>query len=340
VFDKAWRTLVAPLALALTAACGVTGKQATASSSPSASPPPPPTPAISKKEGEKVLLRYDLALNRAHARLSAKLAAAALGGSALQVETGRYRIFKANHIKAAPVKYGAAEGFSPKESGYPKWFAALLTDQGIRPYTRDITVFVQEHPGDPWRAVYAPFTTSRRKGPIARGVHIADFPDVVPGDDSSVVLPPARLAGAMSDLLNNGTKSQYHSSIAVSSEVLHMYRSLKSQKKEFASIGWSGTEAYQPASTPFYALRTTSGGAVAWFAVERKIAVQHVHHGDKIVWSTDWGDVLRAYTGHSAVNKTLTSVERFELAAYVPPGGRGKVQILGTHWAPISVQGR
>lgn len=210
MLDRRWRTLIAPLALVLTAACGTVGKQATASSSPSASPPPPPAPAITKKEGEKALIRYNLALNAANARLSPRLAGVAMAGSLLQMEAGRYRVLKANHVRAAPAKYVAAEGFSPKESGYPQWFAAILTDHGHRPYKREIVVLAREHPGDPWRAVYAPL---------------------------------------------------------------------------------------------------------------------------------GWGNVMRAFVGHSEAKKTMTSVERVEMAAYVPPSGRGRVQILGTHWAPISIQG-
>jgi hypothetical protein len=72
-----------------------------------------------------------------------------------------------------------------------------------------------------------------------------------------------------------------------------------------------------------------------------KEAFRHTGRGNGITWKHDeWGDLLRPFTRVSTVKKSLTTVERLEVLAYVPPKGKGRIRFLANRWAPLSIQGR
>jgi hypothetical protein len=63
--------------------------------------------------------------------------------------------------------------------------------------------------------------------------------------------------------------------------------------------------------------------------------------GGSITWDHGaWGDLLRPFTRKSSVRQQLSSVERFEVLASVPPKGQGEVRILADRWAIVNISGR
>ncbi|GAA2086547.1 hypothetical protein [Actinomadura alba] len=338
--NSTWRVAILLAALTPAAACGIIEdrRPTAARSTP---PPPPPTPAVTQAEAKRALALYAARVNNANRRLSPKLAALAATGSTLQLQTSKYKIFKANRLTISPYKYGSALVAAPKFSEHPRWFFAALTDRGGSKPLRDIIVLTQDQPGAPWRAAYTPLTTSPATGPLAAGVDVADFPDVAPQDDASLVLPPARLSGALADVLNRGPRSVDYRSLTLAPWIKTKYRNLREDKTAFQSNGWTGTAAYSSTTMPTYAVRTTSGGALVWSAVELKETFRHTRRGNGITWEhSEWGDLLRPFTGVSTVQKSLNTLERVEVLAYVPPKGKGRIRFLANRWAPISIQGR
>jgi hypothetical protein len=324
------------------AACGfIEDIRPTAAPTTPPPPPPTPTPAVTQTEAKRALALYAARVNQANRLLSPKLAALATTGSTLQLQNSKYKIFKANKLRTKPYKYGSALVASPKFAEHPKWFFAALTDRGGSQPTRHIIVLVQDRPGGPWRAAYTPLTTSPVTGPLAAGVDVADFPEVAPQDDASLVLPPARLSGALADVLNRGSRSGDYRALTLAPWIKSDYQSLRQFKTSFQRNGWTGAAGYSGTAMPTYAVRTTSGGALVWSAVELKVAFRHTRSGNGINWQhSDWGDLLRPFTGVSTVNKSYNTVERTEVVAYVPPRGKGRIRFLATRWAPISIQGR
>jgi hypothetical protein len=330
------RALVLICALVPAMACGLLGEHPSARRRPA----PPPSPALTKHEARQVLARYALRVNLANRWLSPQLATVALTGSALQLQIAKYKVARANHARLGPFKYTAVLSAGPRMTGYPRWFFAALTDTGSRPVTREITAFVQDRPGAQWRAAYAPVTTSHVTGPLAASVDVAAFPEVPAQDDPTLVLPPARLPGALADLLNNGRRSPDHRFIRTDSWIAGSRRNLDEDRAAYLRDGWSGSAAYAPASFPVYAVRTTSGGALVWSAVDLEERYRHIHPGSGFSWrSPIWGDLLRPFIGRSMANRSLTTGERIEFVAYVPPKGKGRVRFLATRWFPFQVKG-
>ncbi|MBC6457924.1 hypothetical protein [Actinomadura sp. HBU206391] len=296
---------------------------------------------MSVSEAKRALSQYAIRVNRANKRLSPQLAALASTGSTLQMQTAKYKIFKANKLTISPYKYGSPLVASPKFTGHPKWFFAAMTDRGGNTPLRDIIVLVQDKPGGPWRSAYTPLTTAPATGPLARGVDVADFPEVAPQDDASLVLPPGGISGALADVLNLGSRSGHYRSLTLTPWIKTRYRNLREDKTVFKRNGWAGTASYSASTVPTYAVRTTSGGALVWSAIELKEAFRHTGRGNNITWNHDeWGDLLRPYIRVSTAKTSLTTIERLEVLAYVPPKGKGRVRFLANRWAPISIQGR
>ena len=332
------------LALAVSLAaggCGIVGKaKEEAGATGKSAPPPPPAPALTEQQVRPVLARYVAQSNAVHKLLNAKGAATVYTGSSLQLEAAKYRIFKANKLRFKPARYGQVLGASPKFTGHPKWFFAVMTDRGANPPVRDHIVFVQDREGGPWRAAYAPLAAKPVKGPIAPGVDVADYPDVVQEADASLVLAPNQVAPALADAVNRGSQSGYLRSFTVPAWAKQKRASLLQDRKTFRAQRWAGTAAYSGARTPVYAVRTTSGGALVWSAIELTESFRHAGKGAGITWKhRDWGDLLRPFTGRSSMKRTITTVERIELLTYVPPKGRGTVKVIAFRWAPIRVTG-
>jgi hypothetical protein len=304
--------------------------------------PPPPTPALTKAQVGPVLARFTARANLAHKRLDARRAAAAFTGSSLQMAGAKYKVFKANRMRIEPARYGQVLAATPKFSAHPKWFFAAMTDRGGSRPIRDLIVFVQDRPGGPWLAAYTPLDTKRTKGALAPGVDVADHPDVAPLDDPSLAVAPGRVSAALADVINQGTRSAHLRSFSVPDWAKSNRQTLLQDAKTFRAQGWTGTAAYAASAMPVYAVRTTSGGALVWSAIERRDTFRHTRRGNGITWAYEsWGgDLLRPFTGRSKVNQTLNSVERIEMVSYVPPRGGGTVRVLATRWAPLSITGR
>ncbi|WP_141579010.1 hypothetical protein [Actinomadura sp. WMMA1423] len=334
------------LALALAASmttggCGIVGKAKGEADAPAGSAPPPaPAPALTEDQVRPVLVRYTARSNRVHKLLDAKGAAGVYAGSSLQVETAKYRIFKANRLRFKPARYGQILGASPKFTGHPKWFFAVMTDNGANPPVRDHIVFVQDQAGGPWRAAYAPLSTKPVKGAIAPGVDVADYPDVVPGSDASLALAPDQVAPALADAINRGSRSGYIRSFTVPAWAKQKRGSLLQDRRTFRAQRWVGKASYSGSRAPAYAVRTTSGGALVWSAIELTESFRRAGGGAGINWRhKDWGDLLRPFTGRSSMKRSITTVERIEMLSYVPPKGRGTIRVIAFRWAPIRVTG-
>lgn len=94
-----------------------------------------------------------------------------------------------------------------------------------------------------------------------------------------------------------------------------------------------------PAPTPGYAVRTKSGGALVWFALDLRHSYKAGPSAAQMTWQTAYGDLHRGFGVPSAVRSKIERVERTEVVAYVPPKGKGRVQLIGSRWFPLSVTG-
>lgn len=333
--------VTAALLVAASGGCSDGGEQARGrQTSPTGSPSPSasPAPAIAASAAANVLKRYMSAINSANGRLDSELAGKVKTGSALQIHTAQYAVYKRNGLKFGRVKYTAGLAAAPRFSGYPRWFFAAATDRGTQPASRDIPVFVQEREGGPWRVAYTPFSATT-KGPLAPGVDVEDFPEVVAGDDASLALPPGEIAAALADVISRGTRSPSAKPFAFGRLIRSPYRSLIDNRNAYQGNGWAGQSRAKDAGTAVYAVRTKSGGALVWFGVD----IEHSYRSktrNEIWESSNFGDWHKGFGMPSTVRSSMRRTERNELLAYIPAKGKGKVQIIANRWFPVSVRGR
>ena len=302
--------------------------------------PPTPTPAVTESQAKKIIARYASVLNRAGRRLSGSIAADAETGSALEIRKAQYKIFKANKLTTYSYKYTSAVGASPTFSGYPRWFLLAPVDRGTGKRVRNLIIFVQEKAGGPWLAAYTP-QAARATGSLGKGIDVPDVAEVVRPDDATLAMAPGRLPAAHADMLAKGRRSPSTRLFQLNKLVTSRYRSVLDSREIFTDLGWKGY--YNPvASThPVYAVRTTSGGALVWYAVDFKTAGRNPGDAAGLLWDNDsWGDLHKPFVGSSKVQSWYTGLERQELVAYVPPKGKGKIQIIAGSWSPVNLRGR
>jgi hypothetical protein len=324
----------------LVGGCSFIDGGGSASASKPPAPPPSPTPALGEAAAQGVIKRYMQGINAANRKLNVSLASKVEIGSAQEIHNAQYKLFKRNGLHFGPVKYTAGLAAAPKFSGYPKWFFAAATDSGSKPATRDILLFVQERAGAPWRVAYAPFSR-KATGPIATGVDVADFPDVVPAGDPGLEVSPSKVAPVLADVITRGTRSAWAKQVAFGRLVKSQTQGIVNTRKAYVGNNWTGTSRAVPAKTPVYAVRTKSGGALAWFGIDVKAAYRGKDNAAGMTWeSADFGDLQKGFGIPSTIRSSITSVERNEILAYIPPKGKGKVQIIANRWFPVSVKGR
>jgi hypothetical protein len=322
-----------------TAGCGVLGR--TSEPAAPAKPPAPPfTPALTEAEAKRVIARHMLTMNLAQRRLSVTVAARTETGSALELRKTQYKIHKANKLRGYIYKYTSASGASPKFNSYPRWFIAAPTDTGDGKKSRDLMVFVQDQQGGPWRAAYSP-ASARVTGPLAKGIDVPDIAEVVRPDDATLVVPPNRLAAVTADVLSKGKRSPSTPLFQLGGMVTERYKWVLENREVYTELGWKGYYTPVPSSHPVYAVRTTSGGALVWYALDYKTAGRNPGKARELTWETEaWGDLFKPFIGRSKIVSWYKGLERQELVAYVPPQGQGKIRIIAARWAPLALRGR
>jgi hypothetical protein len=302
------------------------------------STPPPPTPALSPRAAETVLKNYLTVIVKANDKLDRDLAAKVETGSALGIHSAQYRVYRKNGLKYGKVKYTGGMAAAPKFSGYPKWFFAAATDTGTKPATRDVLVFVQQRSGAPWLVAYAPYSRTPT-GPLAPGVDVEDFPAVVPLNDPRLLAPPGKLAATFVHAITHGAESPYTARFVSGRLVDSASRTLVDNRTAFTGNRWTGTSRAVAAKTPVYALRTKSGGALVWFGVDFVHSYRGKGGNPGMTWETSFGDLHKGFGLPSTIRSRVRRVERYELLAYVPPRGKGKIQMIASRWFPLSVTG-
>lgn len=326
---RLWSVVV--LLLVLTA-CSDTGS---AASDAVSQPTPSATPAIGKEAAAAAVRSYVESVNKANGDLDPELSAKIETGSARQIHAAQYKVYKRNDLHYPVIEYDAGVAAAPRFIGYPRWFFAAATDKGSSPATRDLLVFVQQSKGTPWRVAYAPYSRTTT-GPLAPGVDVDDAPRLVAPGDKGLVVPPNRLATSLAGLLTSGSAAGLY---APGRLITTTRESLSENRQAFGQNGWTGTSRAVPAPSPVYAVRTKSGGALVWFALDLRHSYKAGASAAEMTWKTAYGDLHRGFGVPSAVRSRIERVERTEVVAYVPPKGKGRIQLIGSRWFPLSVTG-
>ena len=303
------------------------------------SPRPTPVRALSAAEAKQVVARYAMTMNLANRRFDRRRAKLAETASALQMRYAQYTFYRANKWPIPSRRYTAPSGVTPAFTGYPRWFFAALTFRGSGPVSRDVPVFVQKSAGALWHAAYVPLAAGSTWA-LGKSIDVADVPDVVPLNDAGLVLPPDRLASSYADVVSRGTRSASARLFRLSGLLTARSREVRANREVLLKLNWKGYYRPRASTHPTYAVRTTSGGALVWCAVDFATAARN--QGSRTVTFTvvSYGDQAKAFLGRLLISKSYTGLEREEILAYVPPKGNGKIQILAQRWSPLALKGR
>ncbi|MQA97288.1 MAG: hypothetical protein GEV11_22585 [Streptosporangiales bacterium] len=309
-------------------------------SAPKAGPsskPPEPAPALSAAEAKRVVVTWARAFNRAAKKYDIKAAEKIETGALLEGHRAEFKIMRINDLLVPPMR-ATSDVTIPRFTGWPKWFTATMTSKGETTVV-DQVVFVQLARGGPWQAASDTVVDRKVTKALGRGVNAPADAEVVPAGDTTLRIAPGRLAAAHAHAARYGARSPHTKLFGSASETAGEYAELMKAHRLFKKNGWSGRTTVYGSAHPMYALRTASGGAVAFYAVDRKATYKRVKGDMSFSWSGGIGKLYPALLGREYAEDEFTRVERTEYATYIPPQGKGKVHVLASRWTPVSAEG-
>jgi hypothetical protein len=308
-----------------------------------ASPPPKPAPALAPAEAKRVVARWVAAFNARAKRNDVRGVAKLETGNLLEEHRTVLKVFKREDNHFLPLR-ATSDITIPKFTGWPKWFTGTLAAKGYES-NPDRLVFVQAAQGAPWLAsmdlvLFGP--TVKALGERAKPALVTE---VVPATDTSLLIAPGALPSAHAGVRLAGTKSRYarlfHAGESTRAATTgNAYTAAKNTRYYFQFVGWAGRMTIKEARRAPYALRTKSGGALVFYAVEQVDDYKRVRGSQEHVWEGPYGtNVYPVLIGKEAAENKITRMSRTSYLAYVPPKGRGKIVILGSLWSTVSATG-
>jgi hypothetical protein len=330
--------------LAFTAACSSSpshphgsapSHSASASSSPAAAPGPAAaqlTQAQAKQAFGAFLLRYNAMVKAHQATLVPQLT--------LDAEE-QVRAFGTRNTTGLPAAAQVTERFYvPRLATYPRWFVEVGGTGAGGTSGGDLFVMVQSAPGGPWREADA-LTFGTPPAQLA-GIELdsAGYAAAVAPGDTSLVTPPGQLPGRYVQLLGgtSGTGGAGGTGLFAAGDATTGWIANEQKVRSGApSDGWNVSFGYAALAFPVYALRTTGGGAVVFFAFDQDSAWTATSSSPRFSASVSSIDgrmpvVVAVEAGLSSIHLTpgtkISSTWLYESVAADPARGQGEVSLL------------
>lgn len=336
------RSLIA-VPVVLASALAVSGCSADAWPQSASTPTPTPTatvvadddqapPAVTEAQAERILTRIAEDVSQADANADAALAATRLTGPALAERQTNYTL-RATITDRAPLPPIPAESLSillPETfSEWPRTFLAVVEGDGE---AADTIMTVSQD--DPW--------STYKLGYIAE-LATDSFPELAPSylgaaqvapDSPFLLLPPAELAAAYSDVLTNGEASPFAALFEAEGDA---FRSgvVSNREQIVTDFNQTGAETGVVSFTTAagtqdpIAMQTLESGAI----VAVTITEDHTFtpsNPDAVINVPDSNPVASALTGVSQSSTGFTTTYADQLFFYVPAAGSTEpIQFLG-----------
>ncbi|MQA97285.1 MAG: hypothetical protein GEV11_22570 [Streptosporangiales bacterium] len=297
--------------------------------------------AMSDEEARSVATEYVTAFNAAAPAYDIGAVKRIETGSLLEGREAEFKVLEKNDYKFTERRV-MKEVMVPMMSNYPKWFAAPVRSKvpGESGEYEDLMIFVQEKEGAPWLAASSATVDPEVEEVLGSAVKPETVPEVADANDGGLVMPPAKLPAAHAHAIRYGAKSPQTDRFSGSQDTTDEYKLLMEAHTFFKKSRWAGKTTVSAAPHPSYALRTQSGGALVFYAVDIKGSYKAVSRAaDEVSWSNDWGELYPGLVGKTHLRRKVTRVERNEYVAYVPPEGQGKIRVVAARWTPVGVKG-
>jgi hypothetical protein len=295
---------------------------------PNAGDPPVGLPVISQAAARRVLASYIATVNEAGRLHSDSLLAACESGSAEQIDAAGYAASRAAQPGASryrPLTYAAPAFYIPRQWSYPRWFVVearsrALSGPGTRPGNgRTYLVFEQRNAVAGWLVVLKPDSSAEGK-PLPR-------PEPGAGRTGRLAVPAPQLAAAEAAYLN-GAGGKPSGPDKISGELLSM---APSDRRRLAAAHPSVSDPFSPGPDGTFALAAAGGGALVFYSVTDTLA-------DRVPapYRLNIHQPLYSRTGLSELR--FTHVTQF--AAYDPPAGKGKPDVLASDFGITGITGK
>ncbi|TNY36922.1 hypothetical protein [Thermomonospora catenispora] len=308
-------------------------------------------PALTVREAAAVLQRYIQVKNRmqtdATRSVDGSLLASAETDPQLTMDLAAYRMYRATGHALRPLEYGRPAFLIPRLAGHPRWFAVDVlswtarrsangSTERVRP-VRHAMLFVQQAPQAPWLLAADPLPTGDAQtsplGAVARDEE--GYATAVRLDAPGLAIPPGRIGEAHAAVLTHGTRAPAHHrrALADGPATIRAHRGLQRAVARFRSLGVTLTSSFVPHDVPVYALRTTDGGAVVWYALR-----QHESYTARTPGRLKVGGDLTGLVSPAQARTRLDSTVFIQHLAQIPAGG-GQAQITGMYRKAVHARG-
>jgi hypothetical protein len=242
----------------------------------------------------------------------------------------------AKKIGAVPAAQKSERFYVPQVTTYPRWFVEVGTTRSGGASGGDTFVMAQSQPGSPWRTVDTFSWTGSAPGQLAGiSVNPQGYATAVPPGGTALVTPPGQLPTQYVQLVSGtgGASSRYVPGdpttgwAAVQHQIIH----------GAPAQGWQVSVSYGVPADSEYALRTSGGGAVVFFAFSQSSTWQSRSSAPKFSGGVTPFDgrmpiTLAVDAGLSTlrprVGTRIASTYVFEPLALDPAQGSGKISLM------------
>lgn len=349
------RGVVAAPALLLTAALatGCSAESWPELQTPSATPSPTPTvvapenqkpPAVTESQGARIVQQITETITTADEELDIDLAATRYAGTALDARRTDYTLRKKLSDRATPttVPRDTLTVLLPEATDtWPRSVLALTVAEDDETVPPVMLTMTQE---DPW--------SNYRVADIAEMPASGEFPDVapawlgatkVPAESPFLMMPPAELGAAFSDLVDAGDKSEFTGTFDDVTQTLvdSIRDSRDAVVKNLADKGASETSKasfnMEPTDAEPLSIATLDSGAIVALSVSDVESITPTS-SDAVIRFGD-NEEAKTLTGASESAKGARSTYTLQLFFAVPAQGSSEqIRLLAVHQDLLSVK--
>jgi hypothetical protein len=289
-------------------------------------------PAVTKPQAERILARIAETVSEADAEMDRKLAATRLDGAALAARSTNYVLRSAisDYAEPAAILTKPLEIVLPQAyDGWPRSVMAVVDDDETK--TASIMVLTQADAWAPYKLSYVASLEASTKMPDLHPEYIGA---VQPAPNSQfLAIAPEDLAGAYSDIINKGEKSEYYEMFEAEGDELRERIAVDRQDRldEFnttASQTGSLTFSSKPGEFAPFALATVESGAIVAVNIDETDTVKPTNEDAVIKLENNATVKQLAGADQSATGFTTTFTD--QVFFYVPTqGSTEKIRLLG-----------
>ncbi|MFC5180036.1 hypothetical protein [Actinomadura harenae] len=287
-------------------------------------------PALLRDQAQQAVMAYAAAVGQAGDRLDASLLPKAEADPQLTMDTAAVKLRRIVKARTGTLKLSHVRVAVPRQSAYPRWFAAEGVSGSGKDALRHAMLFTQAKAGAPWLLSADPFPTDTAFSRVA--LDHDGYAEAVAPSASGLAIAPDRLAAAHAALLNGGPRAAGADRLAPGPKTTEAFTALRHAEAGLRRNGITLESRFSPAPAPVHALRTRDGGALVWYVLKQNEAYSATKKGKLTVT----GDLVGLAPPSSVSTRMDTTVLIQYLATVPAHGGAG---VTGMYRKAVAASG-